>query len=70
MDLYENGEAFDVRFETWDNFKAIVLDPASHIDGWNRLATMDCILGGVDYAVDHMYVRVRSTARPRTHMAR
>lgn len=54
MDLYENGKAFDVWFYTWNNFKEIVLDPANNPDGWNQLATMDCILGGINYAIDHM----------------
>ena len=55
MDMYESGMAFDIRFETWERFQAIVLDPGKYAEEWNRLVTTDCILGGIDYSVDHTY---------------
>ncbi|KAF8126193.1 hypothetical protein EV363DRAFT_1453206 [Boletus edulis] len=56
MDLFENGEVFDVQFMPWQDFRAIVLNPTDHTEGWNRLAMVDCIIGGIDYSVDHSYV--------------
>ncbi|KAG6369552.1 hypothetical protein JVT61DRAFT_14253 [Boletus reticuloceps] len=53
MDLFENSEAFDVRFMQWQDFRAIILDPTNDIEGWNMLAKVDCIIGGIDYSVDH-----------------
>lgn len=53
MDVFENGEAFNVRFMTWNDFKETVLNPPAHGERWNILMNVDCIIGGMDYAVDH-----------------
>jgi hypothetical protein len=56
MGLYENGTVFNVQFNTWNDFKAVVHYPAHLEANWNRLASVDCIIRGIDYAINHLYI--------------
>ncbi|KAI9567211.1 hypothetical protein HD554DRAFT_1008650 [Boletus coccyginus] len=53
MDSSEEGGAFDIHCMKWEEFRDIVLDPPTHPEGWSKLTLMDCIIGGIDYSVEH-----------------
>ncbi|KAI5989778.1 hypothetical protein F5J12DRAFT_897822 [Pisolithus orientalis] len=52
MEEYNDGNAFELKYMKWADFKAIVLDPISQQSKWNELVRMDCIIGGIDYTID------------------
>lgn len=56
MDSSEEGGAFDIHCMKWKEFRDIVLDPLTHPEGWSKLILMDCIIGGIDYSVEHRCV--------------
>lgn len=43
--------SFNVSYMNWMDFKTIVCAPSQHSEGWNTLASMDCIVGGMDYTI-------------------
>ena len=49
---YEGRRAFKVEFMKWAEFRDVVIDPESHVERWDGIAEMDCIVGGIDYAAD------------------
>ncbi|KAG9311147.1 hypothetical protein JVU11DRAFT_8210 [Chiua virens] len=53
MNDFDGGDAFDVTFMSWEEFRDIILDPPSHIEGWTNLTQCDCIIGGLDYTIGH-----------------
>lgn len=53
VDEFEGGTAFNVHFMRWEDFKDTIIDPQSHVETWTKLASMDCIVGGIDYSIDH-----------------
>lgn len=50
MNDFEDGSAFNVSFMLWEDFRDIIIDPPSHMEGWTSLTQFDCIVGGLDYA--------------------
>ncbi|KAI6025432.1 hypothetical protein EDC04DRAFT_2606310 [Pisolithus marmoratus] len=55
MDNYDKGTAFNIKYMTWENFKDVVLDPNTRAFDWNDLVKKDCIIGGIDYSIDHRW---------------
>ncbi|KAI6017507.1 hypothetical protein EDC04DRAFT_2902507 [Pisolithus marmoratus] len=56
MDDYDKGTAFNIEYMTWENFKDIILDPNMRALDWHDLVeNKDCIIGGVDYSIDHRW---------------
>ena len=58
MGDFDGGSAFNVGFMLWEDFRDTVIDPPNHLEGWTTLTQMDCIIGGLDYATGHRYVRL------------
>lgn len=56
LDDYEKGTAFNVSYMEWNDFKETVLHPNDHCEKWNMLVGMDCVIGGIDYSIDHRRV--------------
>lgn len=56
MEDYDNSSVFKVHYTTWERFRDVVIHPEDETSDWNRFAKMDCIIGGIDYSIDHRYV--------------
>ncbi|KAI6020597.1 hypothetical protein EDC04DRAFT_2607394 [Pisolithus marmoratus] len=57
MDDYDKGTAFNIKYMTWENFKDVILNPNTRALDWNDLVKKDCIIGGVNYSIDHRWDR-------------
>jgi len=53
MGDYDNLSTFEVHYITWEMFRDVVLHPENARFEWNNFADMDCIIGGIDYTIDH-----------------
>lgn len=55
-------QSFDMSYMNWIDFKMIACSPSNHSEGWNLLASMDCIIGGLDYTIGTRCVLVSTVS--------
>lgn len=53
VDQWDNGTAFRITYMSWDQFRDVVLNPGQFASDWNDILKKDCIIGGLDYSIDH-----------------
>lgn len=53
MANFEMGNAFHISYMMWEDFKETVLNPNKRFLDWNKMVGMDCLIGGIDYTIDH-----------------
>lgn len=54
--IVQNVRAFDVKYMAWTEFRDVLCSrdaPVKNADAWKTILSMDCILGGIDYTIEH-----------------
>jgi hypothetical protein len=49
---------FIVDFMNWNTFLDAILERTHHQETWDAMAQADCMIGGLDYSLSYMYVKL------------